>query len=535
VDNNLSPAALEQLISQIEPVLDLKETTISKVFLTRSYVFKVKKKIKLPFVDLLSLKDRLKFVRSEIKLNRRLCPEIYLGYSLIECTEEGFGWSALSRINDLNDNELPLENAVEVVLVMNRLKSEYTLDELIKTDGKINSLLAPIAKTLIPFYRANLIDKVTSDELRSSLKEAIEGNFSFLETFFQCQSDISRQDIILRLKDYSANFIKDNDELFSKRAEFVADCHGDLKPEHICFDPDYSSPQIFDCLEFSRSLRTIDVLNDLAFLLMEFDFLDRSDCSKLLTNHLKSSWSELFCASFLKLYKIYRALVRAKLLLLRSLQIDSLSGSNEFELAQRYIALASRYMLGLTRPVLILICGQMGCGKSTLANEINKHFAFKMLSTDLIRREYYPPDLAADYGKGQYTKDKRLAIYEEMLKRAKKHLARENSVILDGNFPYRELRIKAAALAEQHQLPLAIIHCVLSEDILRARLKKRELSSSQGPSDARQSLLLEQIRDYQEVTAAESEALIFVDMEKSVSENAQHVIDFMKANFFEES
>jgi predicted kinase len=192
----------------------------------------------------------------------------------------------------------------------------------------------------------------------------------------------------------------------------------------------------------------------------------------------------------------YRACVRAKVQAIRAGQVSSSTQQRPLRLAaQQYLQLADEYARELGPPLLLIVRGLMGTGKSTLASALQESLEIELLQTDALRRELLgSSDEPALYGEDHYSWENRLSVYEEMLRRAEPMLAKGRSVILDGTFLTRALRARAASLARRHQAIPVVIHCRCPDELARARMTARA-AQRDSSSEARPELLEQQKRE----------------------------------------
>ncbi|MDD5337963.1 MAG: phosphotransferase [Dehalococcoidales bacterium] len=276
------------------PKVELVQTQISYILLAGEYVYKIKKPVDMGFLDYSTLEKRLNLCRKEVELNRRLCPDTYLGVVPIG---KGFVLGGKGE-------------AIEYAVKMRRLPQDKMMDILIKQNKVTPAMVEKVAEILVEFHQK----ATTSEEIArvggidAVIKNTSE-NFEQTEKYFGA---IIEPETYQRLKDYTEGFIETNRALFLKRmAEGrVRDCHGDLHTAHVCFT---NGICIYDCIEFIDRLRYIDVAADIAFLAMDLDHYSRKDLSDIFIDaYVKRSGDEELL-KLLNFYKCYRAYVRGKI------------------------------------------------------------------------------------------------------------------------------------------------------------------------------------------------------------------------------
>ena len=188
------------------------------------------------------------------------------------------------------------------------------------------------------------------------------------------------------IRHFTNRFYIVNENLFRERIQQhrILDCHGDLHLDHIHLAPEATT--IFDCIEFNDRFRFIDIANDLAFLAMDFDFEGRSDLGNLL---LRNAARELGNAGMLKVanfYKCYRAFVRGKVESIQAMEKETEDPQKHEKQADRYFRLAMRYAVTDSGPLMLVVMGRVGTGKTTVAKELASEFAWPIFSSDKIRK-----------------------------------------------------------------------------------------------------------------------------------------------------
>ena len=324
VEALMKPEAYDEEPGRIE----LTQTHISFVFLTRNFVYKVKKAVDLGFLDFTTLEKRRFFCEKELELNRRLCGEMYLEVVSIN----------RSNIIKIKGEGKPIEYAVK----MKRMPQEKMMNKLLE-ENKVNSkLIDEIAKIIAEFHSKAETNRRISEFGSLAI---IETNWK--ENFEQTQEFVSKT---IPMKDFKFireridDFMKRNVSFFEKRMaeRRVRDCHGDIHSGNIFVtDRIY----IFDAIEFNERFRYSDVASDIAFLAMDLDFKGRTDLSSFFVEKYVKYSGDQELTKLLPFYKCYRAYVRGKVISFK-LQ-DPNVGSEEkgaaMKEAKAYFKLASAY------------------------------------------------------------------------------------------------------------------------------------------------------------------------------------------------
>lgn len=461
----------------------LRQTHISYLFFTPTHVYKIKKPVDFGFLDFTTIEKRLLYCTEEVRLNRRLAPEIYLGVvpvalkngkAAMEAQGEPIEWAVkMRRINDAS-------------ILSNILASGTVPDETII---RIGHVIADFHKTAFSNLR---ISGFGSPEAVG--RNATE-NFSQTERFVG--RAVSREAFDI-MRSYTERFISSNAQLLLERASsgFVRDCHGDLHCDHISTE---DGIEIFDCIEFNERFRYSDVVADIAFLSMDLDFRNRPDLAQSLDDAYFGSTNDTDGRRLMDFYKCYRALVRAKVDCLKSeeAEVPPRERLGAFLSARVHFRLARQYSEGGLKPLLIICSGLSGTGKTTLSRAIASATSAVVISSDMVRKELagISPQTHCDneYGEGIYTPEHSARTYSEIVSRAKALLEKKRTVILDATFLRNSSIAVALTAAMEAGADTRIIRCVCPEDIVRENILKRQSQIQQGgASDAGWEVYLRQ-------------------------------------------
>jgi uncharacterized protein len=324
IDALLSPEAYPDDPGKIE----LIQTHISFVFLTKNFVYKVKKPVNFGFLDFSTLEKRRFFCEKELELNRRLCPDIYLEVVPINK-------SNVIKINGKGET-------VEYALKMKRLPQEKIMTVLLNENKVDYKTIDEIAEKISQFHSK----AQTSVEINEygSLK-IIKTNWD--ENFAQTQKYISQTISAAEyqfIQNRVNNFMEKNKPLFENRIKNgkIRDCHGDLHSGNIFITDKIC---IFDAIEFNDRFRYSDVASDVAFLGMDLDFQQRPDLSAYFIERYMFYSKDQQLTGLLPFYKCYRAYVRGKVI---SFKLDDPNVNGEEKKtatkdAQAYFKLAADY------------------------------------------------------------------------------------------------------------------------------------------------------------------------------------------------
>ncbi len=307
------------------------ETHISLLFFTGPHVYKIKKPVDFGFLDFTSLEKRKYFCEREVTLNRRLAPKIYLG--VVKITQD--------------DNRISLDGGGEVVeyaVKMKRIPEELLMNRLLERGRVTPAMIAAVSEKLSLFY----LSAATSDFIKSfarpeRMKQDTDENFEQTEKYIGLT--ISR-DTYLEVQNRTNDFLKNQAEVFYQRiaSDWIRDCHGDLRLEHIYWGEEIS---IFDCIEFNERFRYTDTAADIAFLAMDLDYHERDDLSEHLIQTFTEKSGDRDILKVLDFYRCYRAYVRGKVESFRldDSRIPEREQRDGLQRAKKYFHLARRYAL----------------------------------------------------------------------------------------------------------------------------------------------------------------------------------------------
>ena len=262
----------------------------------------------------------------------------------------------------------------------------------------------------------------------------------------------------------------------------IVEGHGDLRPEHICLT---EPPVVFDCLEFNERLRTLDIADDLAFLAEECDHLGVVWFGERLMSRFRQLTGDRLDPLLWAFYKSYRTCVRAKVAMLRAEQIDGAGRDHEITCATNYLNLAQEYLRFWERPLILVVGGLSGTGKTTLAVELAHKLGADLLRTDVVRRQLYRlEEHQAAVDEGIYHPVARQHVYDELLIRAASLLRERVPVILDGTFASTSVLRAARSVAKHPRACFLAVECVCPRDLALKRIHQRLLART-DVSDAR--------------------------------------------------
>jgi len=456
--------------------VELVETHISWVFLAGERVYKVKKPVDLGFLDFTTLGRRRRFCEEEVRLNRRLAADTYLGVVELRRGPSGIRLGGPGR-------------TVEVAVEMRRLPADRMLDRLV-ADGRAQPGLMRDLAGVVARFHAEAETGGSIDEMGGAdvLRRNWDENF---DQTANVAADVWPPDERRRLRAYADGFLARADAALAARVRDhrIRDCHGDLQAQHVCcVDP----VQIFDCIEFNPRFRFGDTAGEIAFLAMDLERLGAPALATEFINGYLDETGDYEAVRLLDFYRAYRAFVRAKVMAFQIAERPGLVSE-----ARALFALAGRFARPRAGGRLILITGVMGSGKSTVARRVAAALGAVVIRTDVVRKRLGGIGLheraPAAFGEGLYTADMSRRTYEEALRLAAA-LARDGwPIVLDGSFSHAAERETAREAARALGVSHATLWCDAPDHVIAGRLARR----SGDVSDGRVELLAEHRAGYE--------------------------------------
>ena len=308
------------------------ETHMSWVFLTETHAYKLKKPVRYPYLDFVSLDARERNCREEYRLNQRLAPGVYLG--VVPLSRVGTNAARLEGVG----------HVIEWLVKMRRLPADRFLDHLIKAQTLTPGDVAPLAAVLVEFYREAAPIAVNADAHRARFCATIRRNRDILAAP-QYRLPI---ELVRGVHATLQGLVESAPELFDRRVRDgrIIEGHGDLRPEHVCLE---ARPIIFDRLEFNRELRIIDPAEELCFLSMECERLGAPFVKEILFDAYLHASGDAPPAALLDFYLAHRACVRARLAALHINDAPRSRWPRWLVLAAEYLGIAASYCDRLTR------------------------------------------------------------------------------------------------------------------------------------------------------------------------------------------
>ncbi|MGM0593442.1 MAG: AAA family ATPase [Pseudomonadota bacterium] len=482
--------------------LRLVETHISWVLLVGDYAYKIKKPLDLGFLDFSTLAKRRHYCEEELRLNRRLAPSIYLDVLPIAGTAE-----APEPGRD--------EGAIEYAVQMRRFDDGAQLDRLLERGELKASQIDAFAAMVAAFHL----------RIPAATAERPEGEPAAVwapmaENFAQIREHLGGEAPQAQLRELEQWSHAQYDRLLPtlsarKREGYIRECHGDMHLRNLAWLD--GGPIAFDGIEFNPALRWIDLISEIAFLVM--DLHQRGEprlAQRFLNGYLERS-GDYAGLALLPFYLVYRALVRAKVAAIRAGQ----DGLAERERADAWREFADYLLLaeGYTRPeppVLVLTRGPSGSGKSHHTGPLLEHLGAIRLRSDVERKRLYglrpEEDGHAAPGEGIYSREASDRTYARLTELARVVLDAGYPVIVDAVCQHSEQRAPFITLARERGVKWLLLEFQAPAAVLAQRLAARKGDAS----DADEAVLQRQLANWPPLSEAERQATLYVDSSEGV-------------------
>jgi uncharacterized protein len=438
----------------------IEETHISWLLLTGHDAYKIKKSVDLGFLDFSTLEKRRYFCNEELRLNRRLAPSLYLGVVAIGGSPE---YPVLGS-----------EPTIEYAVHMRRFAQSCMMNRLLSRGGvtpvHIDKLAAIIARfhTALSPAAANSPFCATADIQSAALQ-----NFEQLPQLLVEPDDLAMLETV---RQDSALEFASCEPMFRQRAAggFVRECHGDLHLGNIVLLDDTPTP--FDGIEFNASLRWIDVISEISFPVMDLLRRGKPQLAWRLLNAYLEITGDFSGVGVLRFYLAYRAMVRAKIAAISSIQRGTAGEKKDLKSCRSYLRLAHS-CLARRSPALIITHGLPGCGKSTFAQIALERLGAIRIRSDVERKRIFGLEPLADskvqIGTDIYSEDATRKTYARLNELARGLISAGFPVIVDAAFVLHAERESFRALAQEMAVPFVISSLQTDVAVMEERLKRR--------------------------------------------------------------
>lgn len=506
--DSLSDAAFyPHPVEQIERV----ETHISVLFLTGRYVYKLKKPVDFGFLDFTSLAARRFYCLEELRLNRRTAPQLYLDvvpivsdgntYRLGEALGSNQSVTSTKKAQITDERLEAGEQIVDYAVRMRQFDPAMQLDRLLEKGALPLSRMEQLAEQMASFHTLAEVADPSSvyGEFQTLLTPCLE-NFDSIqrdgkETALLLEQGTSLNDALAQLLRWTRLTADKLRTSFAERKtqQHVRECHGDLHLGNIALVDDVVT--LFDCIEFSDRLRWIDTASDLAFTLMDLESREKPDYAAHLLNRYLEIGGDFDLLKVLVFYKVYRAMVRAKVAGLQS-QTDAL---------QRYIKLALK-AIQPPAPRLYITFGFSGSGKTWGSRAIADRLGLIHIRSDVERKRLAGLEqksrAGSDVGTGLYASGMTEKTYTRLAELAKLIVQSGFGVIVDATFLKETARRPFKELSKQLDVPFTVLAFTAETDQLEQNIISRSHNQTDA-SDADLAVLHHQLKHVDPLTADE--------------------------------
>lgn len=445
--------------------LELRQTHASYVLLVPPFVYKVKKPVDLGFLDFSTLERRRYFCEREVELNRRLCPDLYLGVVPISRSGAGLVFGVGDEI-------------VEYAIQMHQMSADGFLSWRLSQGLVGTADIDRIVDQLQRFYTAQTpTPEIEEWGTIAQIRVNIDENFAQTAKYI---GQTITQAAYLAIRDYTDRFFVAHADQFAARMlqSWIRNCHGDLHLDHIHLTPE--TVHIYDCIEFNDRLRYMDVACDVAFLAMDLDFSGRPDLARYFVAHMSAALADPGMLDLIEFYMCYRAYVRGKVESIRSNEpeVPATERQTSREVAQRYFRLALQYATVGAEPMVLVVMGGVATGKSTLARSLGAALGWEVYASDRIRKELAGLPV---YGRSPatvrqqlYTPSATAHVYAVLIERAMAQVQAGHGVILDATFAQRAMRKHLCAVCAEIGVSYCFIETQADAALVQQRLHQRE-------------------------------------------------------------
>jgi len=498
-------SALQRPEAYAHPVTDITlfETHISWVLLTGEYAYKIKKPVNFGFLDFSTLEKRHFYCQEEVRLNGRFAPQLYLAVVPIGGTPDAPQMDGAGT-------------ALEYAVKMRQFDPQKTFDVLLTQNALSQATIEQTAIMLAGFHQQIAVAEAKSPfGSPASIEQPVQENFAQLKQALVGVKNVQEiRETYESLRQWSRAQHNKLLTAFQQRKQqgFIRECHGDLHLRNIMLWDNQVIP--FDGIEFNANLRWIDVMSELAFLLMDLDDHGQASLAQALLNRYLSLTGDYAGLATLRYYQAYRAMVRAKV---ASLRLGQLSGANAeadcLAEIRNYIQLAVTY----TQPPpaqLIITHGLSGSGKSVLAKQLALNAGLIHLRSDVERKRLFELGETARsdsaLNAGIYQAEATTDTYQRLLDLAESCIHSGFPVIVDATFLQREQREHFRSLAQRLDCDFHLLDCLAEPTLLKQRIQQREQQGSDA-SEATLAVLQQQLNTQQPLDKDELPDTLQVD------------------------
>jgi aminoglycoside phosphotransferase family enzyme/predicted kinase len=489
---DLTPEAFPHPVMRIE----VRETHISWVILTGPFAYKIKKSVRFDFLDASTLERRRALCEEELRLNRRLAGNIYL--NVVPITREAGDLCVGGR-----------GQVIEYAVRMKQFDVAQEMPALLARGAVRSDELIDLALRLAEFHRTAPSAPAAGDFPHTQqLHDAVLGNLATLLSHLDAHSVLPEMGPTI---DWTHHYLRASLDALRSREQSgaIRECHGDLHARNIVRWAGRLIP--FDCLEFDPKLRWIDVMNDVAFLVMDLTAHHRTDLAAAFLNAYVERTGDYKGLRHLGFYAVYRALVRA---MVDGLAMEQ-SPARRAELQGRFISRIETAWgyVNHPPPTLFITHGFSGSGKSWLSERLVAPLSAVRIRSDVERKRIAKIGSENEdqfFGRGLYKREMTYRTYAHLLECAEATLKGGINTIIDATFLSGAHRRSFHELAVREGLRFIILDCQADPCTMVRRVRARG-SLGTDPSDADAAILAQQQKVAEPLNDAERASALSID------------------------
>ncbi len=473
------------------------ETHISWVILAGRHALKIKKPVNFGFLDFSTLSRRKEACEKELRINRRYSPDIYI--------------EVITITGSAGNPTLDGDGAVmEYAVKMRRFPSNQLFSQLATTGHLLPKHIIDLALQVARFHNSLIPEPAPCAQPRlERAQDFIEANFTSISTLISNDSDRLPLATLHAWTRHQRQALRE--PLLSRSSlGFIRECHGDLHLGNIVLLN--GRPRLFDGIEFNDDLRWIDTMSEIAFTVMDLEEHGLPPLAYLFLNRYLELTGDFLGVVLLDYYRLYRAMVRAKVATLQLKQTTCATRRAQLAAGyHRYIGYGLRLIEKKT-PHLVIMHGLSGSGKSYLASQLATEMPAVRIRSDAERKRLFGENgNSAGIATGLYSRECTDLTYQKILDFAHRILSSGHSVILDATFLKHVHRRDAQQIAKVSGSEFFILNCEAPIDLLSRRIRSRQQEDA-DLSDANESVLRLQLDSHEPLLASEQSHALTLDM-----------------------
>jgi aminoglycoside phosphotransferase family enzyme/predicted kinase len=476
------------------PPVEVVESHISWVFLAGDRAYKLRKPVVFPFLDYGTADRRREMCEEEVRLGRRLAPDLYIAVRPLVRSPEGW------RFGD------PGEPGDEHVVEMRRFDESSTLADRLARGDIDTTLVRAVARRIAEFHREAEPAPPGSFDA-GTVAATVSENFGTLLPYAEAVGARA----LAAAHRFAVAFLHARHDQLEDRVTggFVRDCHGDLRMEHVIIEN--RTVEVFDPLEFDSQLRQIDVAADIAFLVMDLVAAGADDLADMLIDEYESAGGDHGGRQLLFFYAAYRAWVRAKVACLRAGELPPGARSDALVEARRFAELGRALAWRVRVPVVLVVCGASATGKTYLAEALASLSGLPRLGSDEVRKELAGLRPEERAPQAVYSEQESLRTYRELGARAAQATG---GAIVDATFRRRAHR---EAFYESFDGRALFVECIAPAEVVAERALRRELDPARV-SDATPAIAARQRDEFEPLDEVSPDAHLSIRTDRPLDQ-----------------